>query len=822
MPAPNTPPPATPEALLETLLDVSLTGIILFRPVYAVDGGGEIVDLAYVRLNLAAQRMLQLPECPPETFLTRYPNATEAGIFAFYRDTFLSGAPGRYDVNYQHDGLDNYFRLAAYRCETLLVVSFTDTADHDRTAVEQALRESQARERASRAEAEAQRQRLHDMIAQAPALIASLAGPTHVVQLANKGFRQLFDNREMVGKTYREAVPELQDQEFFALLDRVYATGETYYGNEVPAYLDQPTHSPRVPRYFNFIYQATRDATGAVAGVLIFAYEVTEQVQARRQVQRLNEELEARVRERTQQLEAALRGAERQGERLNTLFMQAPAPIVILDGPTLVYQLVNPAYQQIFPGRVLLGRPLLEALPELAGTLIPNLLQEVFQTGETRVAQEMPVLLARHEGGPLEEIYWTFTCQPRRDAQGTVDGVLAIAHEVTDQVRARQVVMESEQNFRRMADSAPAMLWVTDPQGYCTYLNAQWYAFTGQSEAEALGIGWTRVVHPDDAPGAEAAFLDACARRIPFHYLYRLRRHDGVYRWAVDSGLPRFSATGEYEGIVGTVIDIHEQKLAEQALQKLTQKLRRARDEAQDLNTELQTTNQHLTRTNVDLDNFIYTASHDLKAPITNIEGLLAVLNDQLAEISLVSADVAPVLGMMYESVARFQRTIDQLSDVTKLQKEHGQPTTEVLLAPVVHDVRQDLQPLLRETAARLDVELNDCVSVSFSAKNLRSVLFNLLSNALKYRHPDRAPHIRLHCHLEPGHTVLTVQDNGLGLTSEQLPELFGMFRRLHSHIEGSGLGLYMVKRSVENAGGKVVVTSKIGEGSAFAVYFPR
>ena len=138
--------------LLHALLNVSLPGVILFRPVYAADEPATIIDLAYVHLNPAAQQMLGLPAQPPETFLTRYPNARETGIFAFYRDTFLSGQPGEYAVNYPYDGLDNFFQLSARRCGELLVVGFTDTAARERSQAEQALRESQAQ--AARAEAE--------------------------------------------------------------------------------------------------------------------------------------------------------------------------------------------------------------------------------------------------------------------------------------------------------------------------------------------------------------------------------------------------------------------------------------------------------------------------------------------------------------------------------------------------------------------------------------------------------------------------------------------------------------------------------------------
>ncbi|QNH60925.1 PAS domain-containing sensor histidine kinase [Hymenobacter sediminicola] len=640
-----------------------------------------------------------------------------------------------------------------------------------------------------------QRETFYQVFEQTPASIGLLRGPEHRFEYINEAYQQLFPNRELLGRPVAEALPETVEQGFLALIDNVYRTGETFFGTELRLSLANPDGTqPNQDVYFTFTYQAYRE-NGVIIGVSIFAYDVTEQVLARQE-----------------------REAERQ--RLENLFMQAPAPITILDGPDLVYQLVNPAYQLIFPGRELLHKPLLVALPELADSPIPQLLRQVYTTGETYVAQEMPLMLARNAGAPLEEIFWTFTYQARRNAQGAVDGVMCFAHEVTDQVQARRVVEEREQSFRQMADSAPAMLWVTDANGYCTYLNYPWYAYTGQTEAQALGMGWTEAVHPDDAAATGAAFIEATAKQLPFHCQYRLRRHDGTYRWATDSGLPRFGASGEFEGIVGTVIDVHEQKLAELALQRLTQKLRTSRDEAQALNAELRETNEQLVRTNVDLDNFIYTASHDLKAPISNIEGLLHMLQDELP-LPSKAGEVPHILDLMQESVDRFTRTIEHLTDISKLQKEHSQPVVPVPLAAVLEDVCLDLAPLLQQVGGRISAHIDATPTVNFSEKNLRSVVYNLLSNALKYHHPDRPPEVQVRSRVEAAYHVLEVQDNGLGLDLTREKSLFAMFRRYHTHVEGSGIGLYMVKKMVENTGGKIEVESQVGSGSTFSVYFP-
>jgi len=346
-----------------------------------------------------------------------------------------------------------------------------------------------------------------------------------------------------------------------------------------------------------------------------------------------------------------------------------------------VFEFVNPGYQRLLPGRALLGRSVFEVLSEIVGTPVETMLRQVFATGRTHEEQDLLIPVARPADGVLENRYFTFLYQGRRDEQGQVDGILVFAFEVTEQVEARRQV----------------------------------------------------------------------------------------------------------EG----------------------------------LNQELAAANTQLTRTNVDLDNFIYTASHDLKAPITNIEGLLDTLRHELPE-QPPTGEVAYILDLMQESVERFQRTIEHLTAVSKLQKEHDPPVAQVALAPVLEDVRQDLAPLLRQTGGRLHLRVAACPPLRFAEKNLRSVLYNLLSNALKYRHPNRVPEVRVRCHQADGFTVLEVQDNGLGLDLAHETQLFAMFQRLHTHVEGSGLGLYMVKRIMENAGGNITVQSRVGEGTTFSIYFPH
>lgn len=144
------------------------------------------------------------------------------------------------------------------------------------------------------------------------------------------------------------------------------------------------------------------------------------------------------------------------------------------------------------------------------------------------------------------------------------------AHRATGSVVERSGPTGSDARFRQLADTAPAMLWVTDSDHQCTYLSQSWYDYTGQTEQEGLGLGWTSAVHPDDRDRAAAAFLGAAARGEPFSLDYRLRTTDGEYRWAIDAARPRLDATGQFLGYVGSVIDVHERKQAEAELNRST------------------------------------------------------------------------------------------------------------------------------------------------------------------------------------------------------------------------------------------------------------
>jgi len=853
------PPPddASPAALLEALLDVSLTGVILFRPVYDA-AGTTIVDLAYERLNAAAQQMLGLPEHPAESFLTRYPSAaTREGVFAFYRDTFLSGQLGRHQFNYQHDGLDGYFQLVARRQGPRLVVSFTDTNDQPRTTVEQALRESQAREQAARQEAERQRQHLYSMFEQAPAMICIFDGPQHTFQFVNPPYQALVGERPLVGKPIAEAMPELASQPIFGLLDRVYQTGETYYAAEMLVQLDHHNKGRGAleKRYYNFIYQARHSLAGSIDGILVFAYEVTPQVLARQQVQDLNEELaaineelrasneeylltnselfhtqqelqtlnqelEARVRRRTTELEAAARRLTEEREGFYQTLTQTTAAVAILRGPEHRHVFYNAAYERLFPNRDLPGNPIGTVFPEAVAQGFDKLLDNVYRTGETYYGYEVPAWLTQPDDEP-QLFYLNFAYSAYREAREIV-GISVFAYDVTEGVRNRQALEAQRQEQQRLFEQAPmAIVVLRGPEFIIEQANANAEAIWGRTVAEVLGRPHFEALPDSSGQGFEELLTGVLQSGQP------LVLHEvPITLSRAHTGLPD---VGYYSIIFKPLLDEHGlvTRIAVMWTEATDQVL--ARQQVQDLNNELTATNQELhesnarlLRTNADLDTFVYTASHDLKSPIVNIEGLLLALREQLPPETQRDATSAELLAMMEDAVQRFQQTLGHLTDVSRLQQDLSQRPTETVDLPALAEaVRRDILPELLAAHATLTVDFNECATVQGSPKTLRSVLYNLLSNAIKYRDPTRPCQVTLRCRHTPGQLALDVQDNGLGLSEPQQEQLFQLFRRLHTHVAGSGVGLYMVKKMVDNAGGTLAVQSQPGVGSTFTVLLP-
>lgn len=527
--------------------------------------------------------------------------------------------------------------------------------------------------------------------------------------------------------------------------------------------------------------------------------------------------------------QAAREEAERQKQNLERLFSDAPALICTLSGPEHTFNMVNAAYQQqLFPGRALKGKPILEALPEIEGQPFKAMLDKVFSTGETFIGNEVPLQFDRLSNGNLETGYFNFVYQAYRDLTHEIVGILVFAFEVTEQIVARRLAEESQRNLRLALEAGKMGTWHLDLDGGVALHSLEHDQIFGY-ELPAPDWGFEKFldhVIPECRKEVEDAFKLA-EKSGSLNLETRILTVDNNPKWIAIKG-KTFFEDGVLLGMAGIVMDITERKEAEVKFKELSMELAYSNQELKTANTEasehlesLSKANKQLKLINADLDNFIYTASHDLKAPISNIEGLMTMLIRNLSEEYTENGLVQKILASIETSIGRFKKTIEELTDIAKLQKTEDD-ISELDIAEIVNEVLLDLETTIQQTGATIEVKASKCHKINFSYKNLKSIVYNIISNAIKYKSPERDPHIIISCgDEEKGFISLTIKDNGLGIKQDDLKKIFVMYKRLHSHVEGTGIGLYLVKRIIDNAEGKIEVESEENVGTSFKVFLP-
>ena len=404
--------------------------------------------------------------------------------------------------------------------------------------------------------------------------------------------------------------------------------------------------------------------------------------------------------------------------------------------------------------------------------------------------------LRRYDG---EYRWFLAQAQARREAGGQVLKWYGTNTDVHQLRGLQEQVLHSQARFKQLLETLPQLAWTALPDGRVNYCNQRWYDYTGVGFEDLKGWGWQSVVHPDDLPETLRQWQHSLATGEMLEHEVRWCRHDGEYRWFLLRAESLRDAQGAISTWVGANTDVHDFRQVRQ---------------------ELETNNARLRRTNEDLDTFVYTASHDLKQPITNMAGIF----EELTRTAYFRDPEAVKLISYFErALGRIFATIDDLGAIVQVQRlQQEVPPEPVDLTALLNEVLDGLHDQLVQSGGQVDCDFATYPVVSFVRPNLHSIFLNLLSNSLRYASPARPPRIRLSStpDLPTGRPVLTVQDNGLGIDLERYgPQLFQLFRRFHPHVEGTGMGLYLVNRIVQNHGGRIEVSSAVDEGTTFRLY---
>jgi len=531
-----------------------------------------------------------------------------------------------------------------------------------------------------------------------------------------------------------------------------------------------------------------------------------------------NVELEELVQQRTRDVEA-------QKNILQRLFMMAPAIICTFKGPDHVYDLVNPVAKRLLGNREVVGLSVAEVMGSHFKPERRAILDKVYQTGETYIGQEEKINL-NNGVDPETEIYLNLLYQATRDANDEIDGILVFAYDVTEQVLARQALIQANeelgkanQEFQFVSDFMPQMVWVTLPNGDHIFYNKGWYEYTGLNFEETGGEGWNHVLHPDDRERAWKVWKNSLHNGSDYEIEYRIRRFDGEYRWFLGRALPMKDDEGNVIKWFGTCTDIHDQKIASDTLEA---KVKERTEELQKINLELESSNHELLQ-------FASIASHDLKEPLRKIIMFSNMVRDR--HLNELPAGALEYITKIIASSTRMNALVADLLSFTKLSVDSEFEKAD--LKVILNEVLSDLELVIKEKAAIITTP--DMPEAEIVPGQMRQVFQNIISNSLKFTRNGVTPEITITCQLvnrlsfidaldENGKFIrISIQDNGIGFENLHSEKIFTIFQRLHTKnkFEGTGIGLAIAKKIIAKHHGIIKGTGVEGEGACFVIVIP-
>lgn len=328
-------------------------------------------------------------------------------------------------------------------------------------------------------------------------------------------------------------------------------------------------------------------------------------------------------------------------------------------------------------------------------------------------------------------------------------------------------------------------------------VSPHWKSLLGYSPSEMLGVRletFMGMVHPDDTARVSAAILNHVKNQLPYQNEVRLRNKDGTYRWFQDSGVGKADTEGNLKVVIGSIIDIHERKEAEEKVRHQ---------------------NELLAKANKELDYFVYSVSHDLRAPLSSILGLTSIYT--MSKTPSEKDEIVKMIGDRANVLDEFIREVLDYSRNSRLEVR-PQP---IMIWEVVDEVLSGLEHMDGFDAMTVRTSIPSDLTVSSDRERLKVILANLYSNAIKYRDHAKESFLATKAYRTDGEWFLEIQDNGIGIREEHLPHIFDMFYKAHDTSRGTGLGLYIVQEAVQRLNGQIVVTSKYGVGTTFTIRTP-
>jgi PAS domain S-box-containing protein len=606
---------------------------------------------------------------------------------------------------------------------------------------------------------------------------------------------------EVVGKTDLDIFPAELANQYYTDEQALMKSGE-------PLNREEMVVNPltKETRWLQTTKIPLRDKNGKVIGLMGINRDITDRKQAEVALCRSNNELEKRVAERTTEI-------SQERLLLRTLIDNLPDCIYAKDAAGRK-TMANPADL-----KNLRCKTEAEAVGKTDFDLFPKDIAEKFWADDQAVIQGQPVI-DREEYflNDAGEKHWLLTTKlPLRDQDGKTIGLVGIGREITRRKQAEEALARERSLLRTLIDGLPDCIYAKDAAGRKILANpADLKNLRCKTEAEAVGKT-DFDLFPKDV--AEKFWADDQAviqgRPVIDREEYFLN-DAGEKRWLLTSKLPLRDQDGKTIGLVGIGRDITARKQAEDALRSSESKLRQ-------FTTQLE-------RSNRELQDFAYVASHDLQEPLRKIVVFGERLKDQGA--GKLDAESCDYLERMQRAASRMQTLINELLTFSRVTTK-ARPFVQVDLAEVAREVVNDLEGRIEQVKGR--VEVGTLPMIDAEALQMRQLLQNLIGNALKFRRPEASPVVKVAAQIIAGSSPeagagvemkfcqLTVSDNGIGFDEKYLDRIFTVFQRLHSRneYEGTGMGLAIARKIALFHHGEITAKSKPGEGATFIVTLP-
>jgi hypothetical protein len=645
----------------------------------------------------------------------------------------------------------------------------------------------------SRKKLEHREKNFRQMVMDSPIAMTILRGRELIIEMANELMLTKFWRRtaaEVNGRPLLEVFPELEGQRFPDLLLHVLDSGEVCRDKEAEAIVD--AKDGRKVFFIDFEYAPLMEESGeGVTGVMVSAYDVTETVLAKRAAKEAEERLKLAIESTgmgTYEVDLVDNQMTYSRSFLQIFGMNPDLPV---DRKALV--------SRIHPDDLDIRRKAHER------SLQTGVLTYEFRLNrgdnEWRWIKAWGRVLFDEAGKPLR-------------LTGTI-------LDTTEEKLTLLALRSSEKRFRTLADTLPAMVWISDPEGNLYYYNRSVYEYSGFTPEDLARVGWIEIVHPEDRKENIEKWMHSIRTGEAFLFEHRFRRQDGAYRWQLSRAVPQYNENGQVEMWVGSSTDIHEHKIfADELEQQVNQRTQ-----------ELMDSNEALLKSNTELAQFAYVASHDLQEPLRKIQTFVTMVSD--LESSRISEKGAEILQRLRSTAERMQQLVIDLLSYSRVNKMENH-FTKTDLNYLVHTILQQLEESIDHRQIKIQL---DTLPVMWAVPfQIEQLFTNLLSNAIKFSDQGKSAKIQIRYqylpagkHTEQGlnkswtYHKIEVEDNGIGFDNEYRDRIFQVFQRLHGKdtFPGTGIGLAICKKIIDNHQGLIKASGTIGKGAMFTIFIP-